>query len=254
MKLTRVIPCLLVKGAGLVKTVRFKEPRYIGDPRNAVRIFNEREVDELVVLDIGATPDGIGPRLQLIREIVSEAFMPVAYGGGIRNLEEVRRILAAGVEKIIICTAAVANPSLVREAAEVLGSQSVVVSIDVRKGFFGKYEVCTNGGRTKTGLDPVSFAKEMERLGAGELMVNAIDRDGTMSGYDLQLIRAISDAVSIPVIASGGAGSLSDMSDALVKGGASAVAAGSLFVFQGKHRAVLISYPDAATLKHLGSS
>jgi cyclase len=249
---TRVIPCLLLKGTGLVKTIQFKEPRYLGDPRNAVRIFNEKEVDELVVLDISATPERRGPDIDFVREIVSEAFMPVAYGGGIRTLEDARRVLAAGVEKVIVGSYAVEQPDFVQQAAAMFGSQSVLVCIDVRKGFFGKHEVCTNNGRNKTGLDPVAFARQMQFMGAGEIIVNSIDKDGTMMGYDLQLLQKVSNAVTVPIVACGGAGSLAHMSEAVDQGGASAVAAGSLFVYHGKHRAVLINYPGVDELKQWG--
>jgi cyclase len=249
--LTRVIPVLLLKGAGLVKTVRFRDPKYVGDPRNAVKIFNEKEVDELVVLDIEATNEGRGPRFELIREIVSEAFMPVAYGGGIRALEDARAILSLGVEKIVLNSYAVENPSFVREAKDVFGAQSVVVCLDVKKGFFGRYEIYSHGGSRGWKVDPVTFARNMEQMGAGELIVNSIDRDGTMTGYDLDLIKAVAGAVTVPVIACGGAESVEDFGRAVSQGGASAVAAGSIFVFHGRHQAVLISYPDQKTLKRL---
>lgn len=243
MLATRIIPCLLLSGLGLVKTVKFQDPKYVGDPRNAVKIFNEKEVDELVILDIKATLEGTRPRFELIREIVSEAFMPVAYGGGIRSVEDARSMLQLGVEKVVMNTAAVENPSLVRLAAKEFGSQSVVVCMDVRRSRSGRYELYTHGGRKNAKLDPVAFAHRMEESGAGEIMVNSIDRDGTMAGYDLELIRSVTGAVRLPVIACGGAGNLEDLRCAVSKGGASAVAAGSLFVFHGKHKAVLINYP-----------
>lgn len=248
---TRVLPCLLLKGTGLVKTIKFKDPKYVGDPRNAVKIFNEKEVDELIVLDIFATLENRRPRFDLIQEIVSEAFMPVAYGGGIHTLEDANRMLALGVEKIVVCTHAVENPAFVQQAADLFGSQSVVVCIDVKKGLFSKYEVYKQGGRKSTKLDPVGFAKQMEKMGAGELMVNSIDRDGTMAGYDVEMIIAITEVVNVPVIACGGAGKVEDFGDAVKKGGASAVAAGSLFVFYGKHRSVLISYPTQSILRQV---
>ena len=248
MLATRVMPCLLLSGARLVKTVRFQDPKYVGDPRNAVKIFNEKEVDELVVLDIDATPERTGPRFELIREIVSEAFMPVAYGGGIRTLEDARAMFKLGVEKVILCSSALDNPGLVGELAEEAGGQSVLVCLDVKRGPCGQGELHSHGGRINTHRDPVAFALEMEARGAGELVLNAIDRDGTMTGFDLELIRQVSAAVSIPVIACGGAGKVADFADA-VAGGASAVAAGSLFVFHGRNRAVLISYPGQAVLR-----
>ena len=240
----RVIPCLLLCGFGLVKTVKFKDPEYIGDPRNAVKIFNEKEVDELVILDIKATTDERPPQFDLVREIVSEAFMPVAYGGGIRSVEDGRTLLQLGVEKLVMSTAAVEDASLVRNAAREFGSQSVVVCMDIKKSFRGRHELYTHGGRKKSKLDPVTFAKRVEEMGAGEIIVNSIDRDGTMAGYDLELIRSVALAVRIPVIALGGAGKLEDFRCAVTEGGASAGAAGSIFIFHGKHKAVLISYPS----------
>lgn len=250
---TRVIPILLLKGEGLVKTVRFRDPMYVGDPRNVVKIFNEKEVDELVVLDIKATTEGYRPRLELIREIVSEAFMPVAYGGGIRTLVDAQEVLALGVEKIVLNSYAVENPSFVREASMSLGAQSVVVCLDVKKGLFGKYEVYSHGGGRRGKSDPVTFARTMEQMGAGELIVNSIDRDGTMTGYDLELVKAVAGAVMVPVIACGGAGTIEDFGKAVAEAGASAVAAGSMFVFHGRHRAVLVSYPDQKVLKRIFS-
>jgi len=247
---TRVIPCLLLKGRGLVKTVKFKNPKYLGDPINVVKIFNDKEVDELVFLDITATVENKRPPFSLLENIASECFMPLGYGGGIRTLDDVKTILGLGIEKIAINTYAVENPSFVTEAADFAGSQSVVVSIDVKKNSLGKYEVFTHGGRKATGLDPVKFAVEMEKIGAGELFLNSIDRDGTMQGYDLDLIKRVTGAVNIPVVACGGAGKVQDLADAVKKGGASAAAAGSIFVFQGPHWAVLISYTTSKELKN----
>jgi cyclase len=250
---TRVIPCLLLRGSGLVKTVRFKEPRYLGDPINIVRLFNDKEVDELVLLDINATPERRGPRLDLLGDIVSEAFIPLCYGGGVRSLDHFNALFSLGVEKVALNTAAVDDPALVTAAAERYGSQSVIVSIDVRKPLIGGQRVVTRGGRQRTGLDPVQFAVEMERRGAGELLLNSVDRDGTMAGYDLDLVRRVTAAVSIPVVACGGAGSVADLGRAVNEGGAAAAAAGSLFVYQGPHRAVLINYPGPAELQGLFS-
>jgi cyclase len=250
---TRVIPCLLLRNAGLVKTVKFKDPKYVGDPINAVRIFNEKEVDELAFLDIGATHAGSGPNFELLTHIASEAFMPFGYGGGITDLQQIKRLYAMGVEKVILNTAAHADPNLVSEAVALAGSSSVVVSIDVKRGWLGKRSVYTRGGQQDTKKDPVEYAREAERLGAGEILLNSIDRDGTQSGYDLELIRDVAGAVSIPVVAVGGAGQLQHFKEA-VEYGASAVSAGSLFVFHGKHRAVLITYPKYDELERLLSS
>jgi imidazole glycerol-phosphate synthase subunit HisF len=246
---TRVIPCLLLRNKGLVKTVKFKQPKYIGDPINAIKIFNEKEVDELIFLDITATVENRKPPVKLISEIASECFMPFCYGGGIRSLDDVAELFRIGVEKVAINTCAVTNPQLITQAAERFGSQSIVVSIDVKKTLFGKYRVFTHGGSRNSKLDPVDFAIHMQGIGAGELFLNSIDRDGTRQGYDLELIRRVSEAVSIPVIACGGAGGLDDFVDAINIGGASAVSAGSLFVLQGSHRAVLITYPPQKDLE-----
>jgi cyclase len=245
----RVIPVLLLRGTGLVKTIRFGEPRYIGDPRNAVKIFNEKMVDELALLDIEATLEGRSPRFDLIEEIVSEAFMPVAYGGGVRTVEDASRMIALGVEKIIVCSQAVEAPTFIEQLASRLGSQSIVVCLDVKREMDGSYELWTHSGRQRTTLDPVVFAREAEVRGAGEIVVNSIDRDGTMAGYDLELTKSITAAVNVPIIACGGAGSLRDVDAVLQQGGASAAAAGSLFVFHGRHRSVLISYPDPQELE-----
>jgi cyclase len=245
----RVIPALLLKGQGLVKTVKFKEPKYLGDPINIVRIFNDKEVDELVLLDITATPEKRGPQFDLLKNIASEAFIPLAYGGGIRSMDDVRKLLSIGIEKLIMNTSAVETPSLVREVADHAGSQAAVVSMDIKKGLLGKYEVFTHCGQKKTGLDPVKHAVEMERMGVGEIIINSIDRDGTMQGYDVDLVRRVADAVHVPVVACGGAGNLSHVSEVIKQGHASAAAAGSIFVFQGPLRGVLISYPTPKELK-----
>ena len=246
----RVIPCLLLRNGGLVKTLRFSEPKYVGDPINAVRIFNDKEVDELVFLDIGASASGAGPNFELLADIASEAFMPFAYGGGITNIEQIKRLYALGIEKVILNTVVADNPALVAEAASLAGSSGVVVSIDVRRNWLGKYTVCVASGARDLKCDPVVYAQEMERLGAGEILINSIDRDGSMQGYDLELIRRVATAVSVPVVAVGGAGALHHFREA-VDNGASAVAAGSMFVFHGKHRAVLITYPEYPTLEQL---
>jgi cyclase len=246
---TRVIPCLLLRGEGLVKTVKFKNPTYLGDPINIVKIFNDKEVDELVLLDTLATRDGRRPAFELLGRITTECFMPLSYGGGVRRIDDMRELFAIGIEKVVVNSYAAECPAFVQEAAELFGSSSVVVSIDVRRSLLGRYEVVTHGGTRRTGLEPVVFAQEMERRGAGELLVTSVDRDGTMAGYDLALIRRVSDAVGVPVVACGGAGSVSDLAAAVADGGASAVAAGSMFVFQGRHRAVLVNTPGEAELR-----
>jgi cyclase len=247
----RVIPCLLLKDRGLVKTVQFREPTYVGDPINAVKIFNDKEVDELVFLDISATCEGRKPPVRVIAEIASECFMPLGYGGGIRSVDDAKHVLALGVEKVIINSYAVERPAFIREAADTCGGQSIVVSIDVKRTFRGRYEVYTHGGRKATGLDPADHARRMEALGAGEILVTSVDRDGTMSGFDIDLIRKVAGAVGVPVIACGGAGNVRHLAEAVKLGGASAVCAGSMFVFHGRHRAVLISYPPRQELEAL---
>lgn len=247
----RVIPCLLLRGKGLVKTTRFKDPKYVGDPINAIRILNEKEVDELILLDIEATRKGTPPPFELIEEITSECFMPVCYGGGISTVHDMEKVFHLGVEKISMNARAVEEPSFVREASQVFGSQSVVVSMDVKRNFLGKYEVVIHNGRRKTGLNPLDFARQAEDMGSGELLVTSVDRDGKGSGYDVSLLRSISNSVTIPVIACGGAGRLEDVYDVISKGEVSAAAAGSLFVFYGPHRAVLINYPERQTLETL---
>ncbi|MBE3134595.1 MAG: imidazole glycerol phosphate synthase subunit HisF [Acidobacteria bacterium] len=239
----RVIPCLLLQGTGFVKTTRFQKPVYLGDPVNIVKLFNDMEVDELGILDIRASAEGRGPSFDLLKHIADNAFMPLSYGGGLKDLEAIRRILGIGYEKVIVNTAAFENPGLITDAARIAGNQSIVVSMDVKRSLRGQYEVYAAGGRRPTKCEPVAFARRMEELGVGEILLTAIDRDGTMTGYDTALIRMVSEAVSIPVIACGGSGSAADFARAVREGGASAVAAASLFVFHGPRRAVLISFP-----------
>ncbi len=240
---TRVIPCLLLKGRGLVKTVKFANPKYVGDPMNAVKIFNEKEVDELMLLDITASEEGRGPSFAVIEEIAEECFMPMAYGGGITSMDDIRRILQLGVEKVVLNRAALEQPGLVTQASKEFGAQAVVVSIDVKRKLLGGHQVVGQRGRQATGRDPVKFALEAQALGAGEILLNSVDRDGTMDGMDLKLVREVAASLSVPLVAVGGVGSLEHIVQAR-DAGASAIAAGSFFVFQGPHRAVLISYPE----------
>jgi imidazole glycerol-phosphate synthase subunit HisF len=249
VKRIRVIPVLLLNDGNLVKTIQFKNPVYIGDPINAVRIFNEKRVDELILLDISVNRGGFRNQSGLLAEIASEAFMPVAFGGGINNLDQVERILKLGVEKVVINTTAAENPQLITEVARRFGSQSVVASIDARPRRFGSYRVFTNGGERATALDPVSFARRLADAGAGEIFITSITNEGTNRGYDLKLVRSVADAVTIPVIANGGASSVADFAAAIISGHASAVAASSMFIFQGRHQAVLISFPEEALLR-----
>ena len=245
----RAIPCLLLRKGRLVKTVRFDKPRYVGDPINAVRIFNDMEVDEIVLLDIGATAEGTGVPFELIGEAASECFMPMAYGGGLRSVEDVRRVLALGVEKVVINSAAVSDIQLIRKTADAFGSQSVVASVDVRKRMFAGYRPYCRSGREAIDAPLVGWLRSLEAAGAGEILVTSIERDGTMEGYDVDLVRLVTSSVRVPVIAAGGAGSVEDMGLVVCKGGASAAAIGSLAVYQGKNRAVLINFPTPAQLK-----
>ena len=248
MLTTRVMPCLLLRNGALVKTIRFKDPGYVGDPTNAIKIYNEKEVDELVVLDITATVDGRRPSFAVIEMFVSECFMPVAYGGGLSRMEDVAEVFRLGIEKVVINSQAVKQPAFIRELSERFGAQAVMVSIDAKRKSEGGYEVWTNGGRTATGLDPRAFAEQMSAQGAGEIFLNSIDRDGTMEGYDLELLRLVTSAVDVPVIACGGAGKVADFGRAVKEGGAAAVAAGSMVVYFGRNRAVLINFPSKREL------
>jgi len=247
---TRIIPCLLLKDLGLVKTVKFSDPKYVGDPINVIKIFNEKEVDELIFLDITATIENRRPSFGIISKIASECFMPFSYGGGIRSLDDIKKILEIGVEKVSINSYAVENPEFIKEASQHFGSQSIIVAVDVKKNLLGGYEVFTSSGKKATKIDPVEYVRRMERMGAGEILLTSIDRDGTQDGYDLELIERVSRAVNIPVICCGGAGKFEDFR-AAIKAGASAVSAGSIFVFIGPHRAVLISYPYPEDMKKI---
>lgn len=245
----RIIPVLLLKDNGLYKTTKFKDAKYVGDPINAIRIFNEKEVDELVFLDIMATRNDKDPNYEIIKDIASECFMPLCYGGGIKNVEMIREVLNIGVEKVSLNSYAVKDPDLINRASLFFGSSTIVVSIDVKKSIFGKYEVYINGGQEKTNLDPIDWAKEIVNRGAGEIIINSIDKDGTMTGYDFKLIKSIASEVSIPVVALGGASSMDDFEKVVYESNASAAAAGSYFVFKGKHKAVLITYPSQQELR-----
>jgi imidazole glycerol-phosphate synthase subunit HisF len=251
MRIKRIIPCLLLRNKGLVKTIKFKDSTYIGDPINAVKIFNEKEVDELIFLDIDATKNGKEPNYEMIQNIASECFMPFAYGGGIHSLGQMEKILKSGAEKIIINSGAFLQKGLVSDAVRQFGSSTIVVSVDIKKEFFKGNTVYIKGGTQSTGKNPVEYVKLMEQEGAGEIFINSVDRDGTMLGFDIESIRSISQSVKIPIIACGGAGKLSDFGDAVHLGGASAVAAGSFFVFHGKKRAVLITYPSYAEISEI---
>lgn len=250
----RIIPCLLVHQGGLVKTQVFKDPKYVGDPINAVRIFNEKEADELMVLDIDATANNAEPDFGLIAKLAAECRMPLCYGGGVTTAEQTARIVDMGVEKVAVSAAAINNPSLLTEMAAAVGCQSVVAVLDVRKrsGLFAKgYEVCTHNGKTTHKLDPIAMAKQLQDAGAGEIVVNSVDRDGQMQGYDLELAMQFKQALKVPVTFLGGAGSLEHLNELVSKLGVVGAAAGSLFVFKGKYRAVLINYPTPEQKKLL---
>jgi len=241
----RIIPCLLISNKGLVKTVNFKNPKYVGDPINAVRIFNEKEVDELMVIDIDATAENREPDYKMIEHLAAECRMPLAYGGGVTSSNQVKRIIQLGVEKVAISSAAIENPDLVKASAECVGNQSVVVVLDVKKRILSSnYEIFTHNGHKATGKSPMDLAVQMEKLGAGEIVINSIDLDGTMKGYDLSLVEKIRNSINVPLTILGGAGSLHDIGQLIKKFGAIGTAAGSLFVFKGAYRAVLINYPN----------
>jgi cyclase len=247
----RVIPVLLLRERGLVKTIGFADATYLGDPINAVKIFNDAEADELVFLDIDAGAQGRLPPAALVRQIAEEAFMPFTIGGGIRTLDDVRAMIDMGAEKVAINAAAVSSPAVIGQAAEIFGAQAVVVSIDARRDADGVYRTYTAGGQRATGQTVEDAARAAERAGAGEILVSSIDRDGTMAGYDLELVRRATGAVGVPVIACGGAGAYEELRAPVAEAGASAVAAGSLFLFVGRKRGFLINYPDQDELGQL---
>lgn len=239
----RIIPCLLIHNNGLVKTTKFKDPKYVGDPINAVKIFNEKEVDELIVVDIDATRYNRAPDYNLIEKMALECRMPLCYGGGIKTADQAQRIFGLGVEKIAISSVAVQTPTIISEMADRVGSQSVVVVLDVKRKMLGRYEVFTDNGSKGTGHDPLVLVGKLEQYGAGEIVINSIDHDGTMQGYDLNLIRKIREQISLPLTVLGGAGTMAHLGELIEEHGIIGAAAGSLFVFKGKFRAVLINYP-----------
>jgi cyclase len=247
----RVIPLLLLRNKGLVKSVKFRDYTYIGDPINAVKIFNDLRADELVLFDILATKEGRCIDLEFVRQVGDEANMPFAVGGGIQTIRQIKDLINAGAEKVVLNSFAVQNPGFVKAASDEFGSSTIVVAIDVKKNFWGKPQVYTVGGSRATGLDPVSWAQQLEAYGAGELLVTSIGHDGLMQGYDLPLINSIAAAVTIPVVAAGGAGRLTDLKAAVSEAHASAVAAGSLFVYHGPRKAVLVNYPKNDELLNL---
>jgi len=240
----RIIPCLLIHNKGLIKTVKFKDPKYVGDPINAVKIFNEKEVDELIVLDIDATVENREPDYKMIENLANECRMPLCYGGGIKTASQAQRILSLGVEKVAISSAVFNNPELVKEISTEVGSQSIVIIFDVKKKLFGGYDVYTHNAKNKIKQDLLVFVERVQNLGAGEIVINSIDNDGLMKGYDIDLIEKIKRRLDIPITVLGGAGELKDISQVIDKFGIIGCAAGSLFVFKGKYKAVLINYPN----------
>lgn len=239
----RIIPSLLIHDNGLVKTVNFKNPKYVGDPINAVKIFNEKAVDELAVFDIDASILGKEPNYSLIERLASQSMMPLCYGGGVKTVEQAQRIFSLGIEKIALSSAVLQNPKLITEISDRVGAQSVIVVLDVKKKLLGGYEVYTHNGKKATGINPFKFVEEAQKLGAGEIVINSIDKDGVMKGYDLDLIAKIREKISLPMTVLGGAGSLDDIEKVIDQHGVIGVAAGSLFVFRGPYKAVLINYP-----------
>jgi len=251
----RIIPCLLIQNGGLVKTKMFRSPRYVGDPLNTVRIFNEKQVDELIVLDIDATARQLEPNYPLIASLAAECRMPLCYGGGVKTVDQIERIISLGVEKVSLGSAVANDPSLIAKASQRVGRQSIVAVIDVRKtGFLGTYEVFTHNGTKRVGLNPVDLAKQFAESGAGEILLNSIDRDGTLKGYDISLIDSVRSAVQMPMTVVGGAGSVDDLRILFNRYGLIGAAAGSLFVFKGKYQAVLIQYPQSDVKDSLASS
>ena len=240
----RIIPCLLIQNNGLVKTVNFKNPKYVGDPINAVRIFNEKEVDELVFFDIDATVNNAEPNYSLIERIANQSRMPLCYGGGIKSVVQAKRIFSLGVEKIALSSSVIENPELIREISDNVGSQSVIVVLDVKKKLFGGYDVYTHNGKIHRAINPFKFIMNAQKLGAGEIIINSINKDGLMKGYDLELIKKVRKSTSLPVTVLGGAGSLNHIKEVIEKNGIIGASAGSLFVFKGPYKAVLISYPS----------
>jgi len=249
---SRIIPCLLVHNKGLVKTVKFKDPKYVGDPINAVKIFNEKEVDELMVLDIDATKENRAPNLEMIKNLADECRMPFCYGGGIKSVEQARKIISLGAEKVALSNSALNNIELCKQIGNIIGNQSVVVVIDVKKKkLFGGYDIYTHNGTKKNKWRLYDFISKLEEIGIGEIVINSIDNDGLMQGYDLHLVESLREKCSMPITVLGGAGNLKDIKELISKFKIIGAASGSLFVFKGKYRAVLINYPNRQERKPL---
>lgn len=248
----RITPCLLLKDKGLVKTQKFSDPKYVGDPINAVKIFNEKEVDELMVLDIDASVKNTEPDFELIRKLAVECRMPLCYGGGVKTVEHAMKIISIGAEKVAISSEAIKNPAIISHIAKAVGTQSVVMVIDIKyTGIFKKPEIMIQNGKKSSGKDFIEFIKEIEKLGAGEIVINSVDRDGMGNGYDINLVRKVRDLVSIPITVMGGAGKMDDLKELIDEFGVIGASAGSLFVFKGKYKAVLINYPSYEEKRHI---
>lgn len=247
----RIIPSLLIHDKGLVKTVNFKNPKYVGDPINAVKIFNEKGVDELAIFDIDASALGKEPDYKLIENLALQSRMPLCYGGGVKTVQQAQKIFSLGIEKIAVSSAICQNPNLITDIANKVGSQSVIAVLDVKKKLLGGYEVYINNGKNATGIDALQFVEKLEALGAGEIIINSIDQDGMMKGYDVNLIDKVRQKITIPLTVLGGAGSLEDIKKVIKAHGIIGVAAGSLFVFKGKYKAVLINYPNKTEKENL---
>lgn len=251
MALPRVIPVLLLRNRGLVKTVKFKNEKYVGDPFNAVKIFNEKEVDELCFLDIDASKENREPNYDYLKQIATECFMPLSYGGAVSNLDQIKKLIQSGIEKIVINTQAIENPDFIKSATNSFGASTIVGAMDVKRNFWGNYQIFSHAKNTTLNIDPVEYAIRLQGLGVGEIFLNSVDQDGTMVGYDYDLITKIAGAVDVPVIACGGCSSINDIDRVINQAGASAAAAGSFFVFHGKHKAVLITYPKYESLNQI---
>ena len=250
MLFNRVIPCLLIEDENLVKTKKFKDPVYVGDPINAVKVFNDKEVDEIIILDISKSTSIHGPNFELIESIASECFMPLAYGGGIRSMEHISQLTSLGVEKIVLNTVLNKDPELVKRAVARFGSQAIIAGVDIKKDFFYRQRVFINGGKEKINTNVISYCQQIEQLGVGEIFLTSIDSEGCENGYDFKLIKEVSSVVGVPLVANGGARNLDDILNVTMNYGASA-AAGSMFVFFGPHKAVLISYPSPNDIKNI---
>lgn len=247
----RVIPCLLLHKNGLYKTEKFKKPTYIGDPINAIKIFNEKEVDELIFLDIDASKEKKEPNYKMIEDIAGECFMPLCYGGGVKTIEQMKKIYALGVEKISLSSQAVLNPMFIKEATNIFGTQSVIITLDIKKDFWGKRKIYIYNGTKNTKLDPIEFIKYIELFGVGEIVINSINNDGMMNGYDIEFLKEVKLNTKVPIVALGGAGNFEHIEEVINISNVDAVACGSLFIYQGPLKGVLIHYPSYEKIQEI---